>query len=77
MNIQLKYLTLGNIMDVEKCIYNSDFEFTDAQFRTFVDQQLEFGVDPIELELQEEIVFIYDVIYYFEDLIAKGEYVQN
>jgi hypothetical protein len=76
MNIKLSDLTLGQLMEVEKCIYNSDFEFTDYQFRAFVDNQLEFGLDPIELELQEEVVYIYDTIYYFEDLIDKGDYIE-
>ena len=75
MNIKLNDLTLGQLLDIEKCIYNSDFEFTDEQFRAFVDNQLEFGLDPIELELQDEVVYIYDTIYYFENLIANGDYV--
>jgi len=77
MNIKLEDLTLKQLTSVEECIYNSDYVFTDDQFRAFIDQQLEFGLDPIELELQEEVVYIYDTIYYFEDLIAKGEYEQN
>ena len=77
MNIKLSDLTLGQLLEVETCIYNSDFEFTDDQFRAFVDNQLEFGLDPIELELQEEVVYIYEQVYYFEDLIVKGDYVEH
>ena len=77
MNIKLEDLTLKQLTDIEQCIYNSDYEFTDDQFRAFVEQQLEFGIDTIELELQEEIVYIYDTIYYFEDLVAKGDYVEH
>ena len=77
MNIKLENLTLKQLLDVEACIYNTDYEFTDTQFREFVDQQLEFGIDPIELELQEEVVYIYDVIYFFDDLIEKGDYIER
>jgi len=73
MNIKLSDLNLGQLLDIEKCVYNSDYEFTDEQFRAFVDQQLEFGLDPIELELQDEVVYIYDTIYFFENLIANGD----
>jgi len=76
MNIKLQDLTLKQLTDIEQCIYNSDYEFTDDQFRAFVDNQLEFGLDPIELELQDEVVYIYDTIYFFESLIVNGDYVE-
>ena len=76
MNIKLENLTLKQLLDVERCIYNTDYEFTDDQFRAFVDQQIEFGIDPIELEIQEEVVYIYDRVYFFDDLIDKGDYVE-
>lgn len=65
------------MLDIERCVYNSDYEFTDDQFRDFIYQQIEFGLDPIyELELQEEIVYIYDRIYFFDELISRGEFVE-
>jgi hypothetical protein len=76
MNIKLNGLTLGMLLEVERCVYNSDYEFTDTQFRAFVENQLEFGIDPIELEIQEEVVYIYDRVYFFDDLIEKGDYVE-
>lgn len=75
MNIKLEELNLAQLTSIEKCVYNSDFVFTDEQFRDFVDQQIEFGLDPVELELQEEIVYIYDEIYFFENLISQGEHI--
>lgn len=76
MNIKLNDLTLGMLLEVEKCVYNSDYEFTDDQFRAFVDNQVEFGLDPIELEMQDEVVYIYERVYFFDDLIEKGDYVE-
>ena len=76
MNIKLENLTLRRLLDVERCIYNTDYEFTDDQFRAFVDQQIEFGIDPIDLELQDEVVYIYERVYFFDDLIEKGDYVE-
>jgi len=77
MNIKLENLTLKQLLEVEKCIYNHDYEFTDDQFRAFVENQLEFGLDPIELEPQGEVVYIYDRVYFFDDLIDKGDYVEH
>lgn len=77
MNIKLQDLNIGQLLDIEKCIYNSDYEFTDDQFRAFVDNQVEFGLDPIELELQDEVVYIYEQVYFFEDLIDKGDYIER
>lgn len=70
----LEDLTLGQLMQIERCIYNSEFEFKDFQFREFIEQQLEFGIDPIEIELREEIIVINEVIYFFENLIAECDY---
>lgn len=75
MNIQLNQLTLEQLTNVERCVYNSDYGFTDDQFKDFINEQIEWGLDPIELELQEEIVYIYDEIYFFESLIKEGEYI--
>ena len=74
MDIKLEDLTLKQLLAVERCVYNTDYEFTDDQFKSFVDNQVEFGLDPIELELQEEVVYIYDRVYFFDDLIDKGEF---
>ena len=77
MNIKLENLTLKQLLNVERCVYNTDYEFTDDQFRAFVDNQVEFGLDPIDLELQEEVVYIYDRVYFFDDLIDKGEFSEH
>ena len=76
MDIKLEDLTLKQLLAVERCVYNTDYEFTDDQFKSFVDNQVEFGLDPIELELQEEVVYIYDRVYFFDELIQKGEYIE-
>jgi len=73
MDISLGQLTLEQLTNIERCVYNSDYEFTDDQFRSFIDQQLEFGLDPIQLELQDEVVYIYEEIYFFQALIEEGE----
>ena len=77
MNIKLENLTLKQLLNVERCVYNTDYEFTDDQFKSFVDNQVEFGLDPIDLELQEEVVYIYDRVYFFDDLIDKGEFSEH
>jgi hypothetical protein len=77
MDIKLEDLTLKQLTEIEQCIYNSEYEFTDSQFREFVENQLEFGLDLIQLEIQEEIIYIYETIYFFEDLISKGDYVER
>ena len=77
MNIKLENLTLKQLLNVERCVYNTDYEFTDDQFRAFVDNQVEFGLDPIDLELQEEVVYIYDRVYFFDDLIDKGDFSEH
>lgn len=77
MNIKLENLTLKQLLDVERCVYNTDYEFTDDQFKSFIDNQVEFGLDPIDLELQEEVVYIYDRVYFFDDLIDKGEFSEH
>ena len=77
MNIKLENLTLKQLLDVERCVYNTDYEFTDDQFKSFVDNQVEFGLDPIDLELQEEVVYIYDRVYFFDNLIDKGDFSEH
>ena len=77
MNIKLENLTLKQLLNVERCVYNTDYEFTDDQFKSFVDNQVEFGLDPIDLELQEEVVYIYDRVYFFDDLIDKGDFSEH
>jgi len=77
MDIKLEDLTLKQLLAVERCVYNTDYEFTDDQFKSFVDNQVEFGLDPIELELQEEVVYIYDRVYFFDNLIDKGDFSEH
>lgn len=76
----LEELTLKEQMQVEKVNYGGDYKFTDDQFNEFIDQQKEFGVDQIEIELIDECLHIEvpdlkSQVYFFEDLIAKGEYI--
>ena len=75
MDIKLEDLTLKQLTEIETLIYNSDYEFDEVQFRAFVENQLEFGLDPISIEVQDEMVYIYETIYFFEELISKGDYV--
>ena len=78
MNIQLENLTLKQLLDVERCVYNTDFEFTDSQFREYIAAQIETNeIEQVELELQEEVVYIYDSITFFYDLIQKGECIER
>ena len=78
MNIKLENLTLKQLLDVERCVYNTDYKFTDDQFRAFVENQLEFiEIDNIELKIQDEEVYIVDDVLYFNNLIEQGEYLER
>ena len=78
MDIKLEDLTLKQLLDVERCVYNTDYEFTDDQFRAFVENQLEFiEIDNIELKIQDEEVYIVDDVLYFNNLIEQGEYLER
>ena len=78
MNIKLENLTLKQLLNVERCVYNTDYEFTDDQFRAFVENQLEFiEIDNIELKIQDEEVYIVDDVLYFNNLIEQGEYLER
>jgi len=78
MDIKLEDLTLKQLLAVERCVYNTDYEFTDDQFRAFVESQLEFiEIDNIELKIQDEEVYIVDDVLYFNNLIEQGEYLER
>ena len=81
MKIKLPEMTLKQIASIERFIYvQSEYlteEFTDIEFTDFIQSQFEFGLDDIEFDLQDEVLYYHvdspsDAIYYFEDKIRSA-----
>ena len=78
MKKPLSKFTLEETLKVETFYYfnkSGQHNFTDDQFGEFIAQQLECGLDPIEIEMiDNEAAYYcfspYDEIFFFENIIA-------
>lgn len=74
-------MTLAQCRNVERLYYRNQFatyQFSDIDFTNFIQDQFEFGLDPLEFDLDDVDLYYYanspsQKIYYFENLIANGE----